>query len=112
VARRQVDFDVVREIGLGLPDVEDGSSPTGHALKLRGRLLACEARHKSAEPNTLVVRVSRPERDRLIAAQPETYYLTDHYLRHPSVLVRLERIHRKALRELLDTAWRYMMEKT
>jgi hypothetical protein len=109
--RSKTDFDVVQEIGLDLPDVEDGSSYRGRALKLRGRLLACQATHKSAEPNSLVVRVSFDERERLLEADPDIYYVTDHYLKYPSVLVRLDRIGRKALRELLHGAWRFVMER-
>ena len=43
-------FDVVREIGLALADVEDSTMYGGLALKVRGKLLACLAIHKSAEP--------------------------------------------------------------
>ena len=77
------------------------------ALKVRGHMFACMASHKSAEPNTLVVVVGFDQRDGLIAADPETYYLKDHYLNYPSVLVRLSRIPPHAMRELLLTAWRF-----
>jgi hypothetical protein len=109
--RKKLDFDVVREIGLDLPDVVEGTSYGGRALKLRGRLMACQAIHKSAEPNSLVLRVSFAERERLLAADPDAYYLTDHYVKHPSILVRLDRITRKALGEVLHTAWRFVMEE-
>jgi hypothetical protein len=35
------------------------------------------------------------------------YYLTDHYVNYPSVLVRLPRVHRDALRGLLVMAQRF-----
>jgi hypothetical protein len=47
---------------LGLPDVEDVTSPRGFGFKARGKLLACQAIHGSAEPDTLMVRVSMTER--------------------------------------------------
>ena len=50
MARRNLTFDMVREIGLALPDVEDGSMYGTRALKVRGKLLMCLAIHKSAEP--------------------------------------------------------------
>lgn len=109
--RSNIDFDVVREIGLALPDVEDGTSYGGPSLKIRGRLFTCPAIHKSAEPNSLVVRIGFGERDRLLAEAPDTYYLTDHYLKHPAVLVRFAKINRKSLRELLHASWRFVMEK-
>jgi hypothetical protein len=46
------------------------------------------------------------QRDEIIAADPETYYLTDHYLDYPSLLVRLKRVRDDALRDLLLAAWR------
>jgi len=100
-------FASVRKLGLALPDVEQGTMYGAPALKVRGHMFACMASHKSAEPNTLVVLVGFDERDELIGADPETFYLKDHYLNHPSVLVRLSRIPRNALRDLLLKAWRF-----
>lgn len=79
------------------------------ALKVRGRMFVCMASHKSAEPNTLVALVGFEERKALIAADPETYYLKDHYVNHPSVLVRLSRIRPDALQNLLLKAWRFVV---
>ena len=50
-------FEDVRKIAAELPDVEEGTAWGVPALKLRGKLLVCMASHKSAEPNTLVVRL-------------------------------------------------------
>lgn len=109
--RRKIDFDVVRKIGLALPEVEESTHYRGPSLKIRGRLLTCPAIHKSEEPNSLLIRISIEDRDRLIASQPDVYYLTDHYLNYPALLVRLDRIKRAALEELLQRAWRYVMEQ-
>ena len=100
-------FATVRKLGLALLDVEESTMYRAPALKVRGHMFACMASHKSAEPNTLVVLVGFDERNALIAADPETYYLKDHYLNHPSVLVRLSRIPRDDLRALLLKAWRF-----
>ena len=99
-------FETVRSIGLALPDVEDGTMYGVPALKLRGRLLACMTSNKSAEPNSLAVRLSFEQRDAMIADAPDTYYLKPHYVGYPVVLVRLQRIGREALRDLLHAAWR------
>jgi hypothetical protein len=107
-SKRGVDYEIVRELALALPDVKDSSRLRGIAFKARGKLLACKAVHRSAEPETLVVRLSTIDRDRLIAAEPEIYYLTPHYLLHSSVLVRLKVINRKGLQSLLQTAWQYV----
>ena len=95
-------FETVRTIGLTLPDVEattryDGSS----VLKAGGAFMAGLATHRSSEPGTLVVRVDLEERVGFLEDAPEIYYVTDHYRNYPVVLVRLSRIDRNALRDLL-----------
>ena len=106
--RKKTDFEAVRKMGLALPEVEEGKTYGSPALKVRGRMFACIAIHRSAEPNTLAVRIEFDRRDELIAADPETYYLTDHYVNYPCVLVRLRRIENDALRDLLLMGWRFM----
>ena len=106
--RKQTGFDVVRKMGLALPEVEEGTAYGSPALNVRGKMFACMAIHRSAEPNTLAVRIDFDQRDELIAGEPKTYYLTDHYVNYPCVLVRLTRIHEDALRDLLLMGWRFM----
>jgi hypothetical protein len=106
-----VDYARVRDLALALPDVTDSSTLRGMALKARGKLLACKATHRSAEPQSLVVRVGKSERDRLIAAEPDIYYLTPHYLAFESVLVRLARIDAERLQSLLSVAWQFVTAK-
>src|SRR5690348_2883823 len=67
MAARRDDFEVVRKLGLELPGVEEGTMYGAPALKIRGKLLACMASHKSAEPGSLVVRMDFDDRDALIA---------------------------------------------
>ena len=78
------------------------------ALKVHGKMFACIASHTSAEPNSLVVRLPFEHRDELIATDPSTYYLTDHYVGYTCVVVRLSQVHPDALRDLLLSAWRFM----
>jgi hypothetical protein len=104
-------FDPVRTIGLALPDVEESTMYGGEALKVRGRMFACRATHSSAEPDTLVVLIDFDRRDELIAAEPDTYYLKDHYVNYACVLVRLRRIRRDALADLLLMAHRFVSSK-
>jgi hypothetical protein len=112
MTKRTIDFDVVREIARELPDVEEGTIHGAPSLKLRGKLLACPAIHRSAEPNTLAVRIDLVERARLIAAAPSVYYVTDHYLNHSTVLVRLSHVDRKSLRDILTKAWCFTSPQT
>ena len=110
--RNKIDFDTVRKMALGLSDVEESTIYRSPALKVRGKLLACLAVHKSAEPDSLAVRIDFDRRAELMAAAPDVYYLTDHYVNYPVMLVRLSRIHRDALRDLLGVAWRFVTAKT
>jgi hypothetical protein len=107
MARRKITFDTVRAIGLALPDVEAGTAYGSPALKVRGKMFACIAVHRSAEPETLVLRMDFDQRDELIAADPAVYYLTDHYLPYPAVLVRLTRVPADALEDLVRGAYKF-----
>jgi hypothetical protein len=109
---KKMDFDVVREMALALPGVEESTLHGAPSLKVRGKLLTCPAIHRSAEPNTLAVRIDFDRRAELIAAEPGVYYVTDHYVNYPTVLVRLSHIDRNTLRELLGMAWRFVSSKT
>jgi hypothetical protein len=106
-------FEVVRTIGLALPGVDAATKYDGsQVLKVDGSFMAGLATHPSAEPDTLVVRSRLEERDWLLEDAPDTYYLTDYYRRHPVVLVRLSRIDRDALRDVLSVSWRLTLPKT
>jgi hypothetical protein len=106
-------FDVVKRIGVTLPDVEASTRYDGSpVLKIAGVFMAGLATHRSAEPNTLVVRADLEERESFIEDAPETYYLTEYYRRYPLVLVRLERVTQEALRELLSSSHRLTVPKT
>ncbi len=100
-------FEIVRAVGLTLPDVEATTKYDGSpVLKVNGCFMAGLATHPSAEPDTLVIRVGCEEREWLIADAPETYYLTDYYRSYPLLLVRMSRVDRDALHDLLSVSWR------
>jgi len=105
-------FETVRTIGLTLPDVEATTRYNGSpVLKVGGAFMAGLASHPSAEPGTLVVRAGFEEREWLIEDAGETYYVTDYYRGYPVVLVRLSRIDRDALRDLLSMSRRLTLPK-
>ena len=112
MAKMVMNFDVVREIALALPDVEESTIHGAPSLKARGKLLACPAIHRSAEPDTIAVRIDRAERAKLVENEPDIYYVTDHYENYPTVLVRLPRINRAALKKLLEIAWLFVSAKS
>jgi len=100
-------FRTVRAIGLRIPGAEESTMYGAPALKIGGRMFACIASHSSAEPNTLVVLMDFAQRDALLAEDPDTYYLKDHYVNYPCVLVRLSRVHEDAIEDLLAGAARF-----
>lgn len=112
MARRRPDpFAPVAAIGRALPDVEVTTSWGKPALKVRGTMFVCIASHKSAEPDTLVVMMDIADRDALIADDPDTCYLQEHYVGYPCVLVRLARVNADALHGLVVGAHRHVLEK-
>jgi len=104
-------FRRVERLGAKLPDVELSTYFGTPALKLNGQMIACMASHKSAEPNTLVVRVDFLERDLRVANEPDVYYLKPHYVNYACVLTRLSRIGDAALKDLLESAHGFVGKK-
>jgi len=103
-------FDDVREIAASMPEVEPARAWGCATFKANGTYFAAQPYpRRDVEPNSLGVSVSFEERARLLAAQPDVYYLTAHYEKYPGVLVRLSSIGRNELREILTAAWHYAM---
>lgn len=95
-----------------LPGVERSTYFGKPALKVNGEIIACLPSHKSAEPDSLVVRVDFLERDLRVAHEPEVYYVKPHYLGYPCVLTRLSKVSDSALKDLLESAHQYVTKKT
>lgn len=104
-------FARVAAIGRTLPDVEETTTWGKPALKVGGRMFVCMASHKSAEPDTLVVMMDIADRDALVEEDADVYYLKEHYVAYPCLLVRLARVHPDALRDLVTGAYRYVSAK-
>jgi hypothetical protein len=96
-------FATVREIALSLPKTEEVSSYGTPGFKVGGELFA--RLHQDGE--SLVVKMDFEQREALMAHDPETYYITDHYLNYEWILVRLSRVQPDALRDLLRGACRF-----
>ena len=98
---KPVTFDTVRQLALVLPGVEEGTSYGTPAFRVGGKLFA--RFHQDGE--SLVIKVEYAAREVLMGADPETFYITDHYRSYPWMLVRLSTVHPDALRDLLEEAW-------
>ena len=95
-------FEHVRRLALALPKVQEGTSYGTAAFKVDGKLFA--RLHQDGE--SLVVKIDPGERTTRMKADPETFYITDHYLNYPWILVRIARVDPDDLRDLLVEAWR------
>ncbi len=104
----EVTLDTVRKIALTLPGVEECITWGVPTFKVHGKLMACVPANRSAEPNSLVVRVDFDDRAALLSEAPDVYYITDHYAGYTGVLVRLARVSPDVLRDLLAMAHKFV----
>jgi len=95
-------FDAVRQIAHTLEGVEDSVSYGTAALKVHGALFI----RLREDDDTLVLRCPIEDRDALIESDPDTYFLTDHYVNYPWVLARLSTINPAILRDIVVMAHR------
>ena len=70
------------------------------------------ANRSEVEPGSLGVCVDLDDRAELLAADPDVYYVTDHYVSGNWVLVRMSRINRDVLRDLLGMAHKFVTRNT
>jgi hypothetical protein len=105
--RRGITFDTVREIAKTLPGAEESTSYGTPAFKVKGKLFARQ--HQDGE--SLVVGVDFEAREELMNAEPEKFFITDHYLDYPWMLVRMSAVNRDELRDLLIGSWRRVEPK-
>ena len=95
-------FAQLRKLAVALPGVEESTSYGTPAFKVKKKLLA--RMHQDGE--SLVLHMDFDERETLMEADPERFYITDHYLDHPWILVRLAKVKPTQLRPLFEQAWR------
>lgn len=94
--------DVV-EIALKWPEVVEGISYGEPSLKVRKRLLT---RTRKEDDSIVFLDVLSEEREMLIEASPQTFFVEDHYRNHDIVLAHLERISPSEVEALLERRWR------
>jgi hypothetical protein len=99
----------VRKLAMAMPDVEEGTTFGFPAFKVGGKTFAWFPKKKEVEPGTLGARVSMLDREHLIASEPSLYYVTPHYHDYPSVLARVDLMTDAKLRELVSSAYEFMI---
>lgn len=95
-------FETVRQIAVTLPGAQECTSYGTPAFKVAGKLFV--RLHQDGE--SLVLQLDAVERTRRMEADPDTFYITDHYTDTPWMLVRLATVKQKDLKALLTESWR------
>ena len=102
-----VTYETVREIARGLPGAIEGTSYGTPAFHVGKKLFV--RKHQDGE--SLVVKIESEERAMRMRADPETFYITEHYRNYPWILVRIASVSKGDLKDLLEDAWRLSAPK-
>ena len=100
-------WEDVRRIAAALPGAEESTSYGNPCFKVNGRPFV----NTSRETGAISTRCSPEELELLIAARPEVYFVTPHYLGWEAVLVRLDAVDEEELAGRLEDSWEYMARK-
>ena len=96
-------------LGTALPGVEESTWFRTPALKVRGKSF-CRMKE---DGETLVIQViDLEDKEALLRSDPEVFFTTPHYDGYAYVLVRLDRVGREQLAELVEDAWRLRAPKS
>jgi hypothetical protein len=98
-----VTWEDVRRICLALPEVEERKQ----TFRTNGRIFV----NMSREEGAISTRVPDDERDLLLQALPDVYFVTPHYLGWESVLVRLDAVGDEELAGRIEDAYAFIDAK-
>jgi hypothetical protein len=90
-------------IALKLPGSEESTSYGTPSVKVKGKLLS---RLRTEAEGGLALRCDFLDRQILLQADPEAFFITDHYRDHPMVLIRLDKLGEAELADVVVRAWR------
>jgi len=100
-------WEDVRRIALSLPGSEEATTFRQRCFKVNGRPFVNRGRVEGA----IVTRAPDEERDLLIAARPDAYFVTPHYLGWEAVLVRLDAVDEDELAGRIEDSWDFISRK-
>lgn len=104
-----IPFATVKRWALKYPKVTEGTVYGLPALLAFGKFFV---RCRFEAEGGVVVRVaSMMERDQMLAHDPKSFFITDHYRNYPIVLVNLDHARPDVIKVLLDASWRRMAPK-
>jgi hypothetical protein len=108
MAGRKLPLSTIRKVALSFPGVEEGTSYGTPAFKLRKKLLV----RLHQDGRSLVLKVGDATRDHLLQADPDTFFITDHYRGYPYVLAHLDRLSAADLRKLIERTIAVLARRT
>jgi hypothetical protein len=91
------------KIALALPGAEVSTSYGTPSVKVRGKIMS---RWRTEAEGALAIRCDFLDRQILLQAQSEVFFLTDHYVNYPMILMRIEKASRDVLMDVVERAWR------
>jgi hypothetical protein len=99
--RGGITFDTIRELARELPGVTESTSYGTPSFNVAGRFLL----RLKEDGVSIALRIPIVQRDLLLQQDGRTFFITAHYRDYPAVLVRLSRLTRQGMAELLEGAW-------
>lgn len=96
-------FARVLKLASKFPGVEESRSYGTPSIKVKKKVLA---RLRSEAEGGLAILCDFPEREALMEAQPDVFYITDHYKDWPMVLINLDNVLWDAMPGIIEDAWR------
>jgi hypothetical protein len=102
-----VSFDEVRAMAMALPEAQEGTSYGTPAFQVRKKTFV----RLKEDGESIVLRINPFERGYLLEAEPDGFYITDHYRDYPAVLARLSALTPERLRPRIEDSWRLMAPK-
>jgi hypothetical protein len=104
---KAIGWERVRAVALTFPGTEESTSYGTAAFKVRGKLFV----RLKEDGESIVVRIEEQDRAMRLQADPQAFYVTDHYVPYPWMLVRLSAVAADDLADLLVEAWRLQAPK-
>ena len=74
---------------------------------MKGKLLA----RLKEDGQSVAFRVTFDQRDLLMQTKPKVFFISDHYLGYPAVLMRLSSATAKQAADVVEMAWRFSAPK-
>jgi len=95
--------DNVRSLALAMDHTSEKTCYGTPAFYVRKKLFA----RMLPQGDAVVVKIEPQRREVLMQADPACYYITNHYLNHPLMIVSLGNVQLTDLEELLTDAWEF-----